>query len=272
MTSYHHQHPILGRIQGRLDVSKTAGPQGDVVQFRSIPYANIPRRFAQSELLNSIPQHFDGRPSGDFTTFGAACPQMLPNADVYGGPILGEQAVTVDEMSCLNLTISAPGSVLQAGRLSKMLPVLVYVHGGALTEGTGGLDALHETTNLIHASIEEQMPVIIVSICYRLNWLGFMACQDLLDERRSEIISNAEGSFNLGFHDQRKAFLWVRNNIAGFGGDSDNITAFGESAGASSLICLMASPCHSSDEQSCRALPPLEQQPWKRKPQIICGS
>ena len=239
MASFHYEHPLLGNLQGRLNTSGDG--QEDVVQFRSIPYATIPRRFAQSELLDKIPQTFDARSPGDFRKFGAACPQLLPNADVYGGPIPGEEKVAVDEFGCLNLTISVPRSQLLAGGVSAMLPVLVYVHGGGLSEGTGAVDGLHETNKLVHASIEQQMPVVIVSICYRLNWLGFMACQDLLDESETAGMVSSEGPFNLGFYDQQKALIWVQNNIAGFGGDPGNVTAFGESAGASSLVCHLAS-------------------------------
>jgi carboxylesterase type B len=145
MASFHYQHPLLGNLQGRLNTSGDG--QEDVVQFRSIPYATIPWRFAQSELLDKIPQTFDARPPGDFRIFGAACPQLLPNADVYGGPIAGEEKVAVDELSCLNLTISVPRSQLLAGGVSAMLPVLVYVHGGGLSEGRGQLMACMRLTN-----------------------------------------------------------------------------------------------------------------------------
>ena len=130
---------------------------------------------------------------------------------------------------------------MKADDKSKMLPVLVYVHGGYLTEGTGPVDGLHETSRMVHLSIQEATPVILVSIGYRLNWLGFMACQDLLDESQASAKDPQEGPFNLGFRDLQKAFLCVRNHIAGFRGDPNNITAFGESEGALSLISQMAS-------------------------------
>ena len=70
-----------------------------------------------------------------------------------------------------------------------------------------------------------------------MNWQGFIACQDLLDEAASF----GEPPANFGFHDQRKAFLWIQRNIAGFGGDPKRITAFGESAGSASIAVHMCS-------------------------------
>src|ERR1051326_4044060 len=86
-------HPSLGDITGRLvdkehfDGTKVAEP---VAHFRSIPYATIPERFRQSVLLSSIPGIFDGRPKGDFTQYGNACPQVPQSNLACGGPIPGE--------------------------------------------------------------------------------------------------------------------------------------------------------------------------------------
>ena len=72
---------------------------------------------------------------------------------------------------------------------------------------------------------------------YRVNWQGFIACQDLLDEAASF----EEPPANFGLYDQRKAFLWIQRNIAGFGGDPKRITAFGESTGSGSIAVHMCS-------------------------------
>ena len=79
--------------------------------------------------------------------------------------------------------------------------------------------------------------MIIVSIHYRLHWLGFIACQDLLNEATSL----NEPPANFGLHDQRNAFLWIKRFIPGFGGDPNRITAFGESAGSGSIVFHMCS-------------------------------
>jgi carboxylesterase type B len=90
---------------------------------------------------------------------------------------------------------------------------------------------------LVELSIREGHPVIIVSIHYRLHWLGFLACQDLLDEAASL----NEPPSNFGLHDQRTAFIWIKRFVSGFGGNPEQITAFGESAGSGSIAFHMSS-------------------------------
>ncbi|KAL2826701.1 Alpha/Beta hydrolase protein [Aspergillus cavernicola] len=228
-------HPQLGSLAGRLINRQHADGQPvtePVVHFRSIPYATIPARFSQSVLLTHIPDHFDHRPHADFTQYGAACPQVPQpsgRGSAAGGFVPGEETITYDEQACLNLTISAPVKNIPP---KNPLPVLVYVHGGGFIEGKGHVSALHDTTKMAALAAHEAMDVVIVSIGYRVNWQGFIACSDLLDEAREK----GEPAFNYGLRDQRNAFLWIRNHIAGFGGDPDNLTAFGESAGAASLF------------------------------------
>lgn len=235
-------HPQLGSLTGRLIDHQHADGQPvtePVVHFRSIPYATIPARFSQSVLLDHIPDHFDDRPHANFTQYGAACPQVPQPTGIgsaTGGFVPGEEPVTYDEQACLNLTISAPvKNVLDETGPSlpkRLLPVLVYVHGGGFIEGKGHVSALHDTTKMAELAAHESMDVVIVSIGYRLSWQGFTACYDLLEEARE----NGEPAFNYGLRDQRTSFLWVQKHIAGFGGDPGNITAFGESAGAASLF------------------------------------
>lgn len=78
---------------------------------------------------------------------------------------------------------------------------------------------------------------MINHLSYRLNWQGFLACQDLLDEAAAM----GEPPANFGFHDQRTAFRWIKHHISGFGGDPARITAFGESAGSISIAMHMCS-------------------------------
>jgi carboxylesterase type B len=68
-------------------------------------------------------------------------------------------------------------------------------------------------------------PIVTVAIQYRLGWLGFLASKDF--EEESEHFENGLGPGNWGIIDQRNAFLWIQKNIAEFGGDPDNVTAFG---------------------------------------------
>lgn len=234
-------HPELGNLIGRLIDDQHADGQSvtePIAHFRSIPYANIPARFSQSVLLDHIPEGFDNRPHRDFTQYGAACPQVpqpTGRGSATGGFVPGEKAVLYDEQSCLNLTISTPVTSSQQKhdlpRSKRLLPVLVYVHGGGFIEGKGHVSALHDTTKMAELAVKETMDVVIVSIGYRLNFQGFIACYDLLEEATE----SGEPAFNYGLRDQRHGFSWIQKYIAGFGGDPNNITAFAESAGAASL-------------------------------------
>ena len=79
--------------------------------------------------------------------------------------------------------------------------------------------------HLVRISAELGQPVVTVAIQYRLGWLGFLASKDF--EEESEHSENGLGAGNWGIIDQRNAFLWIKKNIAEFGGDPNNVTAFG---------------------------------------------
>ena len=108
--------------------------------------------------------------------------------------------------------------------LAHKMPVMVWIHGGAFAAGGTGIE-LFDCTNLI----KENPEVIIVTIAYRLGALGFLHLAHLAD---GEGYPDAQ---NLGLLDQKMALKWVHENIAAFGGDPDNVTIWGESAGAGSV-------------------------------------
>lgn len=124
---------------------------------------------------------------------------------------------------CLTLALYAPTQAAEP------LPVMVWYHGGGHQFGAG--DAMN-----YDASLLAQRGVVVVSINYRLGVLGFFAHPELSAE------SPQGSSGNYGTLDQIFALAWVRDNIAAFGGDPDNVTIFGESAGAHSVGQVMASP------------------------------
>ncbi|HUQ57108.1 carboxylesterase family protein [Lentzea sp.] len=139
----------------------------------------------------------------DATRRGPACPQPPSSlAAVFGSSVEG---LSFDE-HCQVLSVTAPADA--AG-----LPVMVWFHGGAYVTGSG------ESTKY-DASLLAAEGVVVVSVSYRLGVLGYL--RD-----------------NLGLLDQFAALRWVRDNIAGFGGDPANVTAFGQSAGADSVFALM---------------------------------
>ena len=108
-------------------------------------------------------------------------------------------------------------------------PVMVWIHGGALTTGSGS-EPMYDGTKLAERG------VVVVSINYRLGVLGYLAHPLLSAE------SNGNISGNYGLLDQIEALRWVKRNIAAFGGDPSNVTIAGESAGGLSVMYLMASP------------------------------
>jgi para-nitrobenzyl esterase len=109
------------------------------------------------------------------------------------------------------------------------LPVMVWIHGGGFIAGSSS-EPRQDAGNL------SKKGVMIVSMNYRMGVFGFFAHPELTRESGN----NASG--NYGLLDQIAALEWVRQNIAGFGGDPDNVTIFGESAGSESVSALMASP------------------------------
>jgi carboxylesterase type B len=116
---------------------------------------------------------------------------------------------------CLTINIFRPARVDS----SKRLPVALYFHGGAFNRGNA---AMHDTASMVGWS---EVPFIGVSFAYRVGALGFLPSR----------LSAAEGILNLGLKDQICAMEWVQDNIVFFGGDKDNVTLFGLSAGAHSV-------------------------------------
>ena len=114
---------------------------------------------------------------------------------------------------------------------SKKKPVIVWIYGGAFDVG-GATDPTYDCTNFL----KENPDVIVVTVNYRINILGFFHLSHLSDGK------DYQDSQNLGLLDQLKALKWVHENIAAFGGDPDNVTIWGESAGAGSCTLLTLIP------------------------------
>jgi para-nitrobenzyl esterase len=148
------------------------------------------------------------------TQFGPDFPQA---------PMAASRAPSMSE-DCLYLNVWSP-----AGAAPRSLPVMVWVHGGGFVGGSGA-DARCEGTQLAREG------VVVVSFNYRSGMFGFLAHPGLSQE-------SAQGtSGNYGLLDQLQALRWVRDNIAGFGGDPRRVTVFGVSAGSASISLLLTSP------------------------------
>ena len=144
------------------------------------------------------------------------------NAKAAPQPEVEVSSIYYQGENCLYLNVWKP---LQNAEAKK--PVIVWIHGGAYAYG-GTVDPLYDFQKFV----EENPDVIVVSVAYRLGVLGFLHLSHLPDGK------DYPDAQNLGLMDQLAALKWVHENIAGFGGDPDNVTIMGESAGGGSVTSL----------------------------------
>ena len=198
-----------GKLQGEVLDAATG-----LTVYRGIPFAAPP----VGELRWKAPQP-PAPWSGvrDATEFGAICPQSPVLAMMTG------EGLPPTSEDCLFLNVWTA-----AGAGDDPRPVMVWIHGGGLSLGWSN-QAQYD------GSAFAGKGVVLVSVNYRLGPLGYLAHPALSKESGGE-------SGNYGFLDQVAALQWVERNIVRFGGDPDNVTIFGESAGGTSVHALMASP------------------------------
>ena len=163
----------------------------------------------------------------DGSAFGPACIQP-PFPFGGGGPIgteMGDEGPFTTSEDCLNLNVRRPAGTQAGARL----PVMVWIYGGAFQFGRGS-QRTYTGTALVKRG------VILVTPNYRLGALGFLADPEL----SAEDPHHSSGEY--GALDAVAALQWVKDNIAAFGGDPDNVTIFGESAGGAMVGMLAGSP------------------------------
>lgn len=190
------------------------GADGAVNVFKGLPYALPPIGAARWKPPVEMPVWNGVR---DATEFGASCVQPRSRSGSIYASDLG--AISED---CLFLNVWAKQGASNA-------PVMVWIHGGALTTGSSS-EPMYDGTKLAERG------VVVVSINYRLGVFGYLAHPGLSEESAGKI------SGNYGLLDQIEALRWVKRNVAAFGGDPSNVTIAGESAGALSVMYLMTSP------------------------------
>jgi para-nitrobenzyl esterase len=203
---------IVSTRYGRLEGEEQTG----LFVFKGVPFAAAPegvRRWLPPERPSAWAGVRDARRFGAVAHQNAVTNQALAAMKI-------EQAHSED---CLNLNVWTPG--LDGARR----PVMVWIHGGGFTIGAGSQEIYNG------AVLARRGDVVIVTINYRLGPLGFLRLNDITNGR-------IPSSGNEGLLDQIAALQWVRENIAGFGGDPDNVTIFGESAGGMSVGALLAMP------------------------------
>ncbi|MCW5909257.1 MAG: carboxylesterase/lipase family protein [Chitinophagales bacterium] len=191
-----------GKLRGTTDQN--------VYVWKGIPFAKAPTgelRFRSPQL----PEKWEG--IKEATEFGASAPQMKSSFS---------RSEMQDE-NCLSLNIWSPAAD------GKKRPVMFWIHGGGFVVGSGSSELYNG------AKLAETGDVVVVTINYRLGVLGFL----YFDEKE-----RSAGNFenNLGIRDQIAALNWVKQNIAAFGGNPEQVTIFGESAGGTSVETLLACP------------------------------
>jgi carboxylesterase type B len=185
---------------------------GSCSQYRGIQYGVISKRFEQPTLKTD----WKGE-RVDCQRWGPRCPQnkydvghllRAPEGDIFYDEI-------EDEFNCLNLDITIPANTQSN---DARLPVMIWIHGGSQIISFGNAASkAGDTTRIVAESALHSKPMIVVSVQYRLNMFH---------------VGDGKGNKNLGFKDQQLAVQWVSKYIAGFGGNPDDITLAGESAGS----------------------------------------
>jgi para-nitrobenzyl esterase len=210
--------PVAAREAPLVDTS-IGGLRGEALDgvsaFRGIPYAQAPTGSLRWRAPVAA-QTWKG--VRDATRFGPACHQPPSRP----GSIYAPAETPPMSEDCLSLNVWTPDGADAA-------PVFVWIHGGSLMGGAGS-ESIYDGKHLA------QQGLVVVTINYRLGVLGYLAHPELSAE-------SADGlSGNYGLLDQIEALRWVQQNIGAFGGDPANVTIAGESAGALSVMYLMAAP------------------------------
>ena len=220
---------LAGKVKG------TVGSKGRMLHFKGIPFAAPP----VGPLRWQRPQPVEPW-SGTLacTKFGPHAYQRAAGFELFFNTLIDglglsrarKKALAVglkvakltQSEDCLQLNIHAPSH-------AEKLPVMVWIHGGDHTDGSG-------TEPHYNSDALPERGCVLVTINYRLGMFGFLAHPELAEESPDRV------SGNYGLLDQVAALEWVRDNIASFGGDPECVTIFGESAGGQAVLNLMTTP------------------------------
>jgi para-nitrobenzyl esterase len=218
------QAPVTVALSGDVKVAQgqlsgVPGRNPAITAFKGVPFAAPPVGDLRWREPRPAPAWQGTRAAADFSL---SCVQNIVDvSNPWTYEFMAHGAVSED---CLYLNVWTPARTVIERR-----PVFVYIHGGANREGSGSVPA-YDGEGLASRGL------VVVTINYRLGVFGFFAHPEATKE------SPNRASGNYGLLDQIAAVKWVKENIAAFGGDPDNITIAGQSAGASAVHNITASP------------------------------
>lgn len=214
--------PVLkvsgGQIQGVFNDDRT------VTIYKGVPYAAPPVGSLRWVKPQPVVAWKGVRKADRFSNM--AFQRVRDMKSFYGKEFHDPESEPQRSEDCLYLNVWTPSSA--AGRVNKKLPVVMWIHGGAYMSGFGFEKEMDGEAWANHG-------VILVTINYRLGAFGFL-CHPAFDKEQGNV------SGNFGLYDQIAALKWIKDNIAQFGGDPNNITVAGQSAGAGSVKNLVTSP------------------------------
>ena len=218
---YGENHRITGDYDRELAVKCINGTfvgikEGNVIAYKGIPFVGE-QPVGKNRFKKPVPF---GKDEGVYEAYHFGKGSLQPET----GDDAGALAVLGEDSLYLNIWKNAADT-------SDRKPVMVWIHGGGFTQGST-INPLYDGFNFVRDNGE----VILVSTAYRLGGLGFIHLSHLPDG------ADYPDAQNLGILDQVMALKWVHENIAAFGGDPDNVTIFGESAGGASVTLLPLIP------------------------------
>ncbi|KAK0347408.1 hypothetical protein LTR02_002922 [Friedmanniomyces endolithicus] len=218
------RHPLIGEVKGIIRTDEGVTPHQGVRQYLGIQYATLKDRFAPAVL-----REYDGKTSVDATTIG---PQTAPlpegaehEQDLIQHRLSSTGPIEFSDTEALNLNITYPVPTNREDfvwQSDNLLPVFLFVHGGGFQVGSASFPQ-YDMARFVRLSYQKGRPIIAVTVNYRLGPPGLLNSREMREE--GYLANNC-------LRDQRVAIEWVRKFIGGFGGDSENITLAGESAGA----------------------------------------
>lgn len=215
------QNPVLTIEGGQVQGVET--PTKGIIAYKGIPFAAPPvGNLRWKEPQPVVP--WEGVKLAD--KYGAAAMQVTWDPNSFYGKEWRASGTAPFSEDCLYLNVWTPA----AGQKDKKLPVAMWIHGGGYREGFA------YEPEMDGGEAWASRGVILVTVTYRLGVLGFFS-HPLLSAESPNAVSG-----NYGLMDQAAALKWIRNNIEQLGGDPENITIFGQSAGAGSVQSLCASP------------------------------